>query len=206
MRSSGSTPSPPRSAPIRLYVVLAEEDHPKACTGRRLLRWGRVRRVPGEGANAPAPVVLDPYSPVPLSAADREAAQVGGILVVDCSWNRLAARGAFPGAEGRGRRHGSHRRLPVLVATNPQHYGRVAQLTTAEAFCAALSILGQEEAAEELIGGFAGGGEFLSVNRERLDRYRAAAGPADITAAEKVLFGGPDAVSGRTLPRTEPPR
>ncbi len=190
MRSSGSTRKPRRNAPLRLFVVLAGEDHPKACTGRRLLRWGRVVRVPREDASFPAPVVLDPYSPTPLSGADREAAEGGGLLVVDCSWNRLSSRGAFPGDAGRGRRHGTHRRLPVLIATNPQHYGRVAQLNTVEAFYAALYILGRTGEAQDLITGFAGGGEFLEVNRDRLDRYRDAAGPSEVTTAEKALFGG----------------
>jgi len=191
MGSSGSTPSPRRSAPLRLYVVLAQEDHPKACTGRRLLRWGRVRQVPHEDSSTSAPVVLDPYAPVPLSAADREVARAGGLLVVDCSWNRLSDRGSFPGAEGRARRHGTHRRLPMLIATNPQHYGRVAQLTTVEAFCAALSVLGRHEEAGTVIAGFAGGEEFLSVNRERLRRYQSASDASEVAAAEKSLFGGP---------------
>jgi pre-rRNA-processing protein TSR3 len=170
--------------------VLAGEDHPKACTGRRLLRWRRVVQVPREDASFPAPVVLDPYAPKPLSGVDHELAEGGGILVVDCSWNRLASRGAFPGEERRDRRHGTHRRLPLLIATNPQHYGRLAQLNTVEAFCAALYILGRAEEAENVIAGFAGGGEFLAVNRDRLDRYRRAEGPSDVLTAEKVLFGG----------------
>jgi pre-rRNA-processing protein TSR3 len=133
---------------------------------------------------------LDPYAPTPLSGADLEAAEGGGLLVVDCSWNRLSSRGAFPGGTREGRRHGTHRRLPVLIATNPQHYGKVAQLNTVEAFCAALYILGRVPEAEDLITGFAGGGEFLEVNRDRLDRYRDTASPSDVTAAEKALFGG----------------
>lgn len=190
MRSSGSTRKPRRNAALRLLVVLAGEDHPKACTGRRLLRWRRVVQVPREDASFPAPVVLDPYAPTPLSGADRETAEGGGILVVDCSWNRLSARGSFPGEERRDRRHGTHRRLPVLVATNPQHYGRLTQLNTVEAFCAALYILGRTEEAENLMDGFAGGGEFLAVNRDRLDRYQEATGPSEILTAEKALFGG----------------
>ena len=134
--------------------------------------------------------MLDPYAPTPLSSADEPMAGEGGILVVDCSWNRLSARGAFPGDEGRSRRAGTHRRLPVLVATNPQHYGRVAQLTTVEAFCAALYILGRPEEAAQVMAGFAGGEEFLEVNRARLDRYREARGPAEVIAAERALFGG----------------
>ncbi len=189
MRSSASTRNPrPRSA-LRLLIVLAGEDHPKACTGRRLLRWGRVYRVPREDAGSPSPVVLDPYSPVPLCGADREAAARGGLLVVDCSWNRLSARGAFPGSERTGRPRTPHRRLPLLIATNPQHYGRAAQLNTVEALCGALYVLGRSDEAERVIAGFAGGEEFIEVNRDRLERYTRAVSPSEISAAEKLLFG-----------------
>ncbi|MGD0588568.1 MAG: DUF367 domain-containing protein [Thermoplasmata archaeon] len=191
MPSSGSTRNPRPDATLRLFVVLAGEDHPKACTGRRLVHWGRVVRVPREDASSPTPIVLDPYAPTPLSGADREPAQNGGLLVVDCSWNRLASRGTFPGAERGDRPRGRHRRLPVLVATNPQHYGRLAQLNTVEAFCAALYLLGRTEAAAQVIAGFSGGDEFLKVNRVRLDRYRQAARPAEVAVAEKELFGSP---------------
>ena len=134
-------------------------------------------------------MILDPYAPTPLSRADRESAEEGGLLVVDCSWNRLSARGAFP---VRGRNlspRGRRRRLPILVATNPQHYGRVAQLNTVEAFSAALAVLDRLDEAAHVIEGFHGGEEFLSVNRERLDRYRAAARPDDVADAERMLFG-----------------
>jgi len=189
MRSSGNTPSPRRETAPRLWIVLAGEDHPKACTGRRLLRWGRAVRVPRESGRSPPPVVLDPYAPTPLSAADRRTAARGGLLAVDCSWNRLSVRGAFPGS-GRAHRTGlRYRRLPLLVATNPQHYGRVAQLNTVEALCAALYVLGEIEAAADLISGFAGAGEFLEVNRERLERYRLALRPAEVVSAERLLFG-----------------
>jgi pre-rRNA-processing protein TSR3 len=190
MRSSGSTRSRRRRATVPLLVELTGEDHPKACTGRRLLHWGRVARVTRGGAHSTGPVVLDPYSPTPLSAADTPTAEEGGILVVDCSWNLLSSRGAFPGEDGRRHRAGIHRRLPVLIAANPQHYGRVAQLTTAEAFCAALSVLGRDEEARSVIAGFAGGEEFLEINRDRLDRYRNAPGPNEVREAERALFGG----------------
>lgn len=189
MRSSASTRNPPPRSALRLLIVLAGEDHPRACTGRRLLRWGRVERVTREDAGSPTPVVLDPYSATPLSGSDQEAARRGGLLVVDCSWNRLAARGRFPGSERAGRPRTVHRRLPVLIATNPQHYGRAAQLNTAEALCAALYVLGRPEEAAKLISGFAGGDEFLEVNRERLERYSRAVSPGEVTAAERALFG-----------------
>jgi rRNA small subunit aminocarboxypropyltransferase len=190
MESSESTPNRRRRAPLRLLVVLAGEDHPKACTGRRLLHWGRVVEVSGRQWGATPPVVLDPYAPTPLSTADLPAAKRGGLLVVDCSWNRLSERGTFPGEDRRVPFRGVRRRLPLLIATNPQHYGRAAQLTTVEAFAAALSVLDRGDEARHVLDGFAGGEPFFEVNRERIDRYRAARSAADIGDAERSLFGG----------------
>jgi pre-rRNA-processing protein TSR3 len=189
MRSSGSTPNRPPRGPLRLFVVLAGEDHPKACTGRRLLRWGRVREVPREDSPFPRPIVLDPYAPTPLSGADRARAKEGGILVIDCSWNRLAERGGFPSPGSENRARAAHRRLPMLIATNPQHYGRLGQLNTVEAFGAAVYVLDERERARELLEGFRGEGDFLEVNRERLEQYRSADSPDGIAAAERALFG-----------------
>lgn len=190
MSSSGSTRSR-RDRPLRLFVRLAEEDHPKACTGRRLLRWKRAVRIDHDHGAGRAPIVLDPYAPSPLSAADRGIAESEGILVVDCSWNRLSKRGRFPEEDGPLRRQGWRRRLPMLVATNPQHYGRVAQLNTVEAFAAALYILDRAQEAEQVLEGFRGGSEFLEVNRARLDRYRGSATPDEVLAAERELFSAP---------------
>ncbi len=189
MRSSANTLNPRSNSPLRLFVVLAGEDHPRACTGRRLIRWGRAVPISREGAATPAPVILDPYAPTPLSGADLLLARRAGVLAVDCSWNRLSARGTLPDAAGRERTHGTRRRLPILVATNPQHYGRIAQLNTAEALAAALYVLGRRDEAVRLLEGFAGAEEFLEVNRDRLERYRGSDSPSDVLTAERSLFG-----------------
>jgi pre-rRNA-processing protein TSR3 len=188
MRSSGSTPNRRPRPPVRLYLVLAGEDHPKACTGRRLLQRGLARKVRSADGVSPPPVVLDPYAPEPLGAPDRARAARGGILAVDCSWNRLAERGGFPGAAGE--EPGTRRRLPILIATNPQHYGRPAQLNTVEALAAALFLLGRRDDAARLLSGFRGSDAFLRVNAERLAEYARAADADEIRAAERRLFGG----------------
>ena len=190
MRSSPSTPNRRRNGRLRLLVALAGEDHPKVCTGRRLLRWGRVERTGLAEATRGGAVVLDPHARSPLSGADRAAAARGGILVVDCSWNRLAERGGLPHDDREETPRGIRRRLPFLIATNPQHYGRLAELNTAEALGAAVYLLDDVERAGRLLEGFRGGPEFLHVNRTRLERYRACAGPDEVTAAERALFGG----------------
>ena len=165
------------------------EDHPKACTGRRLLRLGRARRVVrAEGLHPPA-IVLDPYAPVPLSAADRVVAEEGGLLAVDCSWNRVAERGRLPGPLAPRSHGGIRRRLPMLVAANPQHYGRVAELNTVEALSAALCVLGFAEEGGALLEGFRGGPGFLEINRERLQWYAGARSADEVRSAETELFG-----------------
>jgi pre-rRNA-processing protein TSR3 len=188
MRSSGSTPSLPRRPGPRLFLVVAGEDHPKACTGRRLLKLGRAREVPYPGVLHPAPVLLDPRAPDPLSLADREAALRGGLLAVDCSWNLLADRGAFPSWRGAANSAAVRRRLPVLIAANPQHYGRIAELNTVEALSAGLLLLGFRAEASDLLEGFRGGPGFLEINRERLERYARANSPEEVRDAERELF------------------
>jgi pre-rRNA-processing protein TSR3 len=190
MRSSGSTHSPRRDPRARLFIVLAGEDHPRACTGRRLLARGLARRVLDTERLRPAPVLLDPYAPEPLGGADRAAVARGGVLAVDCSWNRLSERGQFPtGLAGAGA-HAHRRRLPLLVATNPQHYGRLAQLNTAEALAAALLIVGRPAEARDVLAGFGGANSFFEVNDERFRAYAKARNSDAVRAEEQRLFGG----------------
>jgi pre-rRNA-processing protein TSR3 len=190
MRSSGSTPRPSRSVPLSLYLEVTGDDHPKACTGRRLIHRGMARPLRGAGRIHPAPVVLDPYASEPLSAADLPAASRGGLLAVDCSWNRLATRGGFSEPTLRSIGDGRRRRLPILVAANPQHYGRWGELNTVEALSAALYVLGRPGEAAGLLEGFRGGAGFLEVNRSRLDAYAAAVGPEEVRRIEQSLYGG----------------
>jgi len=134
-------------------------------------------------------VVLDPHAREPLSRADGPAAQRDGVLAVDCSWNRLADRGSLPGPSPGPEDRGIRRRLPLLIAANPQHYGRLGELNTAEALAAALYVLDRPSEAEALLEGLPGEGSFFEVNEARLERYRAATSAPEILAAERSLFG-----------------
>ncbi len=187
MPYSGSTRSRSASLGVPLWVVLAGEDHPKACTGRRLLRQGLAREFRRTASRRPGPILLDPRAPFPLTSADEAKARAGGLLVVDCSWNRLERRGGF-GLEMAWLGRYAHRRLPWLLAGNPQHYGRVGELNTAEAMAAALEILGEPDRAARVVETFAGGPGFLALNRALLDSYRAARSSDDILTAERAFF------------------
>ena len=183
MRSSGTTRNPRRDRSFPLWVDIRGDDHPKACTGRRLLARGIVRRSPHPPPGPP--IVLDPYAPIVFSAQDRLYAERHGFLVVDCSWNRLSERGSLGGTTVP---PAHHRRLPLLLATNPQHFGRVGQLNTAEAFAAALAVSGQEAAARKLLDAFHGSAAFFHVNESRFRRYRGAKTPHEMLAAERAEF------------------
>ncbi|MCI4334817.1 MAG: DUF367 domain-containing protein [Thermoplasmata archaeon] len=131
------------------------------------------------------PILLDPRAATPLSSLDRERARVDGLLAVDCSWNRIGLRGGFPaGLPGLGGQP-HRRRLPFLRATNPQHFGRWAELNTAEALAAALFLLGQRDRAESLLDGFAGGPEFWRLNGSALAAFAACSTPEAVRAQER---------------------
>ncbi len=187
MPSSRSTPNPSADPALPLFLLVVGDDHPKACTGRRLLHRGLVRSALRDVGPGGRPVLLDPYARTPLSRADLPSARSGGLLVVDCSWNRLADRRSLrPPSPVAARR-----RLPYLLAANPQHFGRLGELNTVEAFAAALVVLGREPEARRLIEGFHGGAAFLTINEARFDRYRAAPAAEDVVAAERAIWGGP---------------
>ncbi|MGA7922509.1 MAG: DUF367 domain-containing protein [Thermoplasmata archaeon] len=169
---------------------MAREDHPKACTGRRLIRQGLVKEVVSAHVGLEKTILLDPGAPHPLSHEDAPRAHTHGILAVDCSWNRLAERGSYPTTTPWLARHGHRRRLPWLVATNPQHYGRFGELTTAEAFGAALAVIGETGLATRLLDGFAGGRAFFEVNGARLTSYARAPTVAKMSRVEEAQFGG----------------
>lgn len=192
MPSSGSTPRPRGKRTIRAirrWVRIIGDDHPRACTGRRLLRLGLAEEPAVASEPIDAPVVLDPYAPQPLSRADRAMAERAGILAIDCSWNKLSSRGRLP----IGRTEGGppfRRRLPYLVAANPQHYGRIGELNTVEALGAALYLLGRPKEAADLLQGFAGGPAFLEINRDRLRRMARALNAEETRALERSIYGG----------------
>jgi len=104
-------------------------------------------------------IALDPFAERELSLADLELAQVGGLIGVDCSWNRASETFA------RLRLHGLEpRSLPGLVPTNPVNASKLGKLTTAEALAGALAILGERAHAAQLMGAFKWGPAFMALN------------------------------------------
>ncbi len=186
MRSSGSTPSRSPEPRFPLFLWIVGDDHPRACTGRRLARVGLVRTLDPR-RSAPAGLLLDPHVPEPLSPEDRRLASAG-ISAVDCSWNRLGYLGRYPPGPLDAVPERRRRRLPYLLAGNPQHYGRLNELNTVEALAAALVVVGERGRAEELLGRVGAGGSFLELNAKLLSSYASAGSAEGIRSVELEFF------------------
>jgi len=160
--------------PPRLVVYHANEDDPKKCTAKKLARFGfatlqkNLRRVPSHA------VLLDPFAEKSLSCEDRMVAQQYGLVALDCSWKN--AEQTFQLLQVRL----TPRALPFLLAANPVNYGKPFQLSTLEAFAAALYILDEVTQATKILGIYTWGHRFLELNKEPLEEYRAARSSAEI--------------------------
>lgn len=167
--------------PVRIYIVMANEDDPRKCTAARMVRYGEAKA--STAAKAPrGAIMLDPCAEKAVSVEDGEAARRFGILALDCSWNRLEG----PPRVRKGLRH---RALPFLVPTNPTNFGKAQRLSTAEAFAATLYILGEREQAEGIMARFKWGPSFIATNREVLDLYAAAKSSAEVVRIQNDLLG-----------------
>jgi pre-rRNA-processing protein TSR3 len=168
-------------ADIRLYAIMEREDDPKKCTAARLVRAGELREVRGSSGPPRGAVVLDPEAETAISREDRDAASKFGILVLDCSWNRLRK---FPMIRSGLR----HRALPFVLAANPTNFGKAQRLSSAEALAASLYIIGEKVRAEKLMSRFKWGSTFIDINRELLDQYAAAETSSEVVRAQNDVL------------------
>ncbi len=160
--------------PVQLIVFHAGQDDPKKCTAKKLHRFGfatlqkTVRRLPSHA------VLLDPFAEKSLSCEDIALAQRHGLVALDCSWK--TAEQTFQSLEIRM----TPRALPFLLAANPVNYGKAYQLSTLEAFAAALYILDEVVQATSILGIYTWGHRFLELNKEPLEEYRKASSSAEV--------------------------
>jgi pre-rRNA-processing protein TSR3 len=125
--------------------------------------------------------VLNPFSQIAFSPADRERIEKYGLAGLDCSWEH---------AEKVLLKHvrGTSRCLPILIAGNPVNFGKPTKLTTAEALAAALYIAGFKEEASRLLSIFKWGHTFLEINLERLETYARAKNSTEIIEIQRKFI------------------
>lgn len=171
---------------VRLVELLEDQCDPVKCTGRKLIRRGLAEGISGPRGLPRGAVVLDPLSLKALSPEDAKAARLRGIVALDCSWKHVEATYKRRDLS----KLGPTRALPFLLAANTLHYGQPMQLSTMEAFAAALFILGEDAQARALLGCYTWGPGFEVLNREPLTAYAACKTSGEVVAAQ-AEFAGP---------------
>lgn len=168
-------------ASVRLYVYMMKQDNPKKCTSAKLKRFRLARRLSNLSRIGRETIVLNPVAVDIFSSRDKDSMLRGGLIVIDCSWNRVEEVFVrrFPGR---------NRRLPLLIAANPINYGHLSKLSSIEALAAALYIAGFKAQAERLMTLYKWGEGFIALNRELMDDYNLARNELDVLRIEEAYF------------------
>ncbi len=167
--------------PLKIIVYHAGQCDPKKCTALKLKRHGLTRVVRHLKFLPRRAVVLNPFSTIAFSAADRQRIEKFGLAALDCSWEH---------AKEVMLKHvrGTSRCLPVLLAGNPVNFGKLTKLTTAEALAAALYIANFKKEAFELLSIFKWGHTFFEINSERLEAYAKAKDSTEIVEMQQTFM------------------
>jgi pre-rRNA-processing protein TSR3 len=126
-------------------------------------------------------VVLNPFSSIAFSPADRNRIEDFGLVALDCSWEH-AEKVLLKHAKG------TSRCLPLLFAGNPVNFGKATKLATVEALAAALYIAGFKQEAEELLSIFVWGHTFLQLNYSALESYSTAQDSTEVVRIQNDLY------------------
>ncbi len=169
---------------LPLYVYHARQDDPKKCSARRMQKFGLATVYETAGKLPRGAILLSPLAEKAISAEDAKHAH-RGIVVLDCTWGEVER--IFPKLKPK---RMEERALPYLLASNPVNYGKPFMLNSAEAFVAALYILGEKAQALEVADRFKWGDTFLALNKEPLEAYAGAEDSAGVIALQKEFMPG----------------
>lgn len=167
---------------LRITIYHANQCDPKRCTGLKLKRHGMARIVSRTRFLPKRAIILNPFSSIAFSPADRKRIEDFGLVALDCSWEH-AEKVLLKHAKG------TSRCLPILLAGNPVNFGKATKLTTAEALAAALYIAGFKTEAKELLSIFVWGHTFTEINSPVLESYSTAKDSAEIVRMQSELYG-----------------
>ena len=174
---------------LPLHVIHLNQDDPRKCTARALERRGHAILHYDAKYSPKRGVLLDPNSGVLLGPDDRVLMDRGAAIVaLDCSWKQLNESLS----EISRINSLNHRTLPMVLAANPVSWGKPGRLSTAEALCVSLILLGRWEQARSIIRPFGFGDQFLSLNHEPLKAYSLARTNSELAQMQWEFFDMPD--------------
>ena len=162
---------------VKLAMWDSSQCDPKHCSGHWLAQHGYVKRL-AVGTTFQG-LALSHHGQRVISRADRDMVLAHGLVVLDCSWNRTDEISVSK------LKCNAHVLLPFLVAANNINYGRPYKLNDAEAFAAALVIVGLREEAEQLLESFSYGDEFFKINHDVLEAYAACSTTEEVVKAQE---------------------
>ncbi|MEM1589230.1 MAG: DUF367 family protein [Candidatus Bathyarchaeia archaeon] len=167
--------------PLRIVVYHAGQCDPKKCTALKLKRHGLVRLVRQIKLLPRGAVILNPFSKIAFSPADRKRIEKYGLAALDFSWEH-AEKPLMKNVMG------ASRCLPYLLAGNPVNFGCPTKLSTVEALTAALYIAGFKEEAYRLLSIFKWGHTFIELNKEKLEEYAKAKNSREVVEKQKIFL------------------
>jgi len=168
---------------LRLTIYHAKQCDPKRCTGLKLKRHAFARLVSKARFLPRRAVVLNPFSKIAFSPADRKRVEDFGLAALDCSWEH-AEKILLKQVRG------TSRCLPILIAGNPVNFGKATKLTTVEALAGALYIAGFKQEATKLLSIFVWGHTFLELNQALLENYASAKDSTEIIDMQRSFTRG----------------
>jgi len=170
-----------KSERLRIIVYVMEQDDPRKCTSAKLAKMNMARRIRFRSMIPGRAVVLNPSAPTVLLPSNRKDIMDGGVVAIDCSWNKAnrVFDKRFPGL---------NRRLPLLLAGNPVSYGKIGRLSSAEALAASLLITHFVKEGRKIMEIFKWGHTFLTLNHDPLEEYGDAKDLNEILEIERSYF------------------
>ncbi|MFW3146499.1 MAG: DUF367 family protein [Thermoplasmatota archaeon] len=169
--------------PMPVILHLSQDD-PRKCSARKMARFGKARLIDRFHDITHGSLLLDPFSKVALSPADKGILLTRGLMAVDCSWED-AERVFF---KIKKIQRMENRALPLLLATNPVKFGKWGELSTLEAIAASYFIMGYKEDAIDMMRLYNWGANFIDINREPLEAYSECRNSTEVVEVQKEFI------------------
>ncbi|MHA1886014.1 MAG: DUF367 family protein [Promethearchaeota archaeon] len=141
----------------KLYCIHYNECDPKKCTALKLKKLNLLTIIKNPTGSQRKSLMLNPFAQKVISLNDREQVLKYGLIVIDCSWNKILKITES--------NSNIDRKLPPFIAANPVNYGKWEKLSSVEALAGALFITGFTEAASLLLSKFNWGLKFKDLNK-----------------------------------------